>query len=236
LSIRGVWDNFERRCSFKSEGIRVEVYANPAYLNVWLHCESGVLFATPRPEPSAMSLLGQVAGTDVYVSEQGLGSPIPWIHSPAAVEALRLIDIGEGEQLIVHIGGANALLRSDGPESDWNRLQRIIAFALTLPPGAEPEALDPLKVPEDLRKLLPLVAKWGKSDDAERGDLVEGARTASLERLVDHGKPLLARIAEFLGRPDVSDSNEAALDAFAQAVMEAEQELRRRSDREFPND
>jgi len=138
MSVRGAWDTFERRCSFKSEGIRVDVYANPTLLSVWVHLPSPV----------------QVADSD-------------------AAEALKAIDIEDGEQLEVHIDGASALLRSAGAEPDWNRLHRLIAFMRTLPAAATPEALDPLKVPADLRKLLPLVAKWETMPRGETSSMAQ---------------------------------------------------------------
>jgi hypothetical protein len=232
MSYRTIRDNFDVRCNFKLDGFVFEVYANPSVLYVKLKIDSGVLFSTPRRNPilNVGLLLGQVAGRDVFVNPQGLGSPVPWIHSPEAVAALSSIEIGDEELLTVEMGGVDAILRSGGVNADWKRLQQLVALARIVPTGAADMLLNPQKVPEDLRDLFPLLARWAISDDVERSDLVSSAKTAALRRLVERTEPRLRRIAEFLGQPGVQDLNEAAaLDALAQSVMEARQELTRRS-------
>lgn len=232
MSYRGIRDNFDLRSSFKIDGFRFEVYANPSLLYVQLKSASGVLFSTPRRDPilNIGLLLGQVAGRDVYVNAQGLGSPTPWIYGPEAIAALSSIEIGDEELLTAEMGGLVAILRSAGVDADWKRLQQLVALARILPAGAADRRLDPLKVPEDLRDVFPLLTRWAISDDVERSDLVGSAKTAALRRLVDRAEPRLRRIAEFLGQPGAQDLDEAvALDALAQSVMEARQELTRRS-------
>ena len=232
LSYRGIHDNFERRSSFKQEGIPIDAYANPTHLYIRMRKQSGVLFATPRRDPvlNVGILIGQIAGRDVYVNEQGLGSPGRWIYSPEVVAALSSIDIGGDEQLTINLGGVNALLESRGADKDWARLRQLVALARILPAEPSPTAVDPQKLPEDLRPLVPLLLEWGKSDDVDRADLIQAAETDLLQQLVDRGRPHLTRIAQFLGQTEVQDSREAAaLDDLAQAVMEAQQELRKRA-------
>jgi hypothetical protein len=167
-------------------------------------------------------LLGQVAGRNVYVIAQGRGSPIPWIYSREAVAALSSLDIQDGELLTVTMGGPEAIVRSAGVDSDWERLQRLVALAQILPTGAAGEALDPQALPADLRDLLPLLARWAISDDVERTDAVSGADTAELRGLVERVEPRLPLIARFLGEPAGRDSDAAAaLGALAESVMEA---------------
>jgi hypothetical protein len=232
LSIRIVWDTFERRCNFELDGFRFEVFANRRLLFVELHSDSGVLFSTPRTyaDLGIMSLLGQVAGRDMYVNEQGRGSPVPWIYSPDAVAALSSFEFEDEELLTVTLGGPQAIFASRGPEADWERLQKLAALARVLPPAPTEEPLDPQRLPEDLRDLFPLLARWAVPDDLERSDLVAEADTAALQELVDIAEPRLPVIASFLAAHGDEDSAEAfALDALAQCVMEARQELTKRS-------
>ena len=192
LSRRGIRDNFEVRCSFKIDGLRFEVLANTSLLHIRLHSESEIAFSTPRPDPilgTLTSLLGQVAGRDVYVNAGGLWSPVPWIYSSAAVAALSAIDIEGGELLTVTGGGPFALVHSAGIDSDWRRLQQLVALARLLPNGTSQESLEPLSLPEELRDLVSLLSRWAISDDGERSDLVESAETADLRDLVDRVQP-----------------------------------------------
>jgi cob(I)alamin adenosyltransferase len=83
---------------------------------------------------------------------------------------------------------------------------------------------------QDTRDLFPLLARWAVADDLERSDLVAEADTAALQELVDSAEPQLPGIASFLEADGDEDSAEAfALDALAQGVMEARQELTKRS-------
>jgi hypothetical protein len=232
LSIRGVRDTFERRCNFKIDGQKFEVHANPSLLFVRVQSESSVVFSTPTPSPilSIGLLLRQVAGRDVFVNADGRWSPAPWIYGAEAVAALSSLDLRGDEHLTVARNGPEALLYSAGAEADWERLQKLLALARILPPAPKEERLDPNNLPEDLRDLFPLLARWGVPDDGERSDLVSEAKAPALQRLVDRVEPRMARIAEFLKEHGEEDSGEVfALDALAQCAMEARQELTKRS-------
>jgi hypothetical protein len=231
MSIRLVKDNFDVRCTFKIAGLKCEVYANPSLLYAIVHTETTVLFATPRRSAihSTGLLLGQFAGCDVFVNAAGRGSPSPWIHKHEAIAALRSLQLEGDDQLTVAMNGPRALLRSAGLDADWERLQKLVALARILPPGAIAAPLDLQVLPEDLRDLFPLLAHWAVSDDQARSDRVGNAKTAALQRLVDRVEPRLPRVAAFLNAHDDEDSLEASgLDALAQTVMEAQQELTKR--------
>ena len=232
MSIRLITDSFERRCTFKIAGLKCEVYANPSLLYAVVHCETKVLFATPRRSSilSTGLVLGQVAGGDVFVNGEGRGSPAPWIYTPEAIAALSSLKLEGEDQLTVAFNGPSALLRSAGAEADWERLQKLVALARILPPGAVAPPFDPQALPEDLRDLVPLFAHWAVSDDQARSDRISKAKTAALQKLVDRVGPRLPRIANFLDEHGEEDALEVfAMDALAQALMEARQELTKRS-------
>jgi hypothetical protein len=138
MTIRLIKDDFELRCTFKIEGLKCELYANPIFLYVIVHRKSTVMFATPRKSTiqSTGLPLGEVAGRDVFVNTQGRGSPTPWIYSPEAVAALSSLGLGGDDLLTVALNGPHALLRSRGGDADWERLQKLVALARVLPkPG-----------------------------------------------------------------------------------------------------
>ncbi len=232
LLVRGTPESFDRRSTFTVDGIRADAFANTSQLYVQIRCGSRVLFSTPGPDATMnlRHLLGHVAGHDVHVSDRGIGSPIPWIYSSAAVDALQSLGLGDTEQLAATIGGLSAILDARD-DSTVHRVDDLVAFARRLPDTvAQQTSIDPQRLPVDLRALIPLVTAWGLTDDDERSDRVENADRAPLRALVEQGHPHLNRIAEFLDAPGLPpDAVEVgALDAFAQAVMEAEHELRRR--------
>jgi hypothetical protein len=138
MTIRLIQDEFEHRCTFKIAGLKCEVYANPSFLYVIVHRESTVFFATPRRSSIASTglLLGQVAGRDVFVNTNGRGSPVPWIERPEAITALSSLGLESDELLTVALNGPHALLRSAGPDADWERLQKLVALAGLLPQAA----------------------------------------------------------------------------------------------------
>jgi len=233
MSIRLIRDNFERRCTFKIAGLKCKVYANPSLLYAVVHCETTVLFATPRKSSilSTGLLLGQLAGGDIFVNGQGRGSPAPWIYTPDAIASLSSLKLEGEDQLTVAFNGPSALLRSGGAEADWVRLQKLVALARILPPGAVAAPLDPQALPDDLRDLVPLLAHWAVSDDQARSDRVSKAKSAALQKLADRTEARLPRIAGYLHEHSEEDSAEvSALDALAQTVMEARQELTRRAE------
>ena len=230
LIVRGGRDYFTVRCSFKSDDFRIAAYANTSQLYVVLNGDSGVVFSTPRQDPdlNVTSLLGQVAGRDVYMNGQGLGSPLDWIYGSDAVAALTSIEIGEEERLTVALNGLSALLLSAGGDADWERLRRLVALARVLPRGLKQAQLDRGLLPEDLRDLFFLLKRWGIPDDEERSAAVTSAKTETLERLVERAETRLARISAFLSETHGDSAEATALDGLAQSVMEARQELNRR--------
>jgi hypothetical protein len=231
MTIRLVKDDFELRSTFKITGLKCEVYANPSHLYAIVHSECTVLFATPQRSSihSTGLLLGRIAGGDVFVNAAGRGSPTPWIHTAEAIAALSSLELDGDDQLTVAFNGPRALLLSAGADADWERLQKLVALARILPPGAAEAPLDPQALPEDFRDLFLLFAHWAVSDDEARSDRVIKAKTAALQRLVDRVGPRLPRIAEFLDEHGDDHSAEGvALDALAQSAMEAQLQLAKR--------
>ena len=81
--------------------------------------------------------------------------------------------------------------------------------------------LDPTKVPEDLRPLLPVIQEWGIGDDVDRGHKVDAATPEARQRLRDALTPHQDRITAWLnsfGQQLMPD--EAAAFMYAQLALE----------------
>jgi hypothetical protein len=95
------------------------------------------------------------------------------------------------------------------------------------------DELDFSLLPEALRPLTPLIARYAESDDVERSSLLEAASTDELRELSGAPAPHWDAINAFLDenmeqigpRQDLA----LALDSFSQAAMEAATELEDRA-------
>ena len=88
--------------------------------------------------------------------------------------------------------------------------------------GSEaPLELDASKVPEDLRSLVPLAARWGIGDDVDRNAKVDRATDAERAELKNAVDPLSTRITAWLDSfPVGSMSDEAAAFMYMQLALE----------------
>ena len=86
---------------------------------------------------------------------------------------------------------------------------------------------DGASLPDPMRRLVPHYRRFAITDDVNRERVIEEATAAELEELVQTFTPLWPDVMAYLDRD--SHSNEEVLtDAFAQAVMEAQIELKHR--------
>jgi hypothetical protein len=94
--------------------------------------------------------------------------------------------------------------------------------------------LDYSLLPDELRPLAPLIAKYAESDDVERGELLANASTDELRHLSAAANPHWDAINAFLddnmGEIGPKQDLAIALDAFSQAAMEAQGELEGRGE------
>ncbi len=93
---------------------------------------------------------------------------------------------------------------------------------------AEPE-LDFALLPDELRHLAPLIAKYAEGDDVDRSQLIVSASADELRELSTATDPHWDAINAFLdasmGEPGPAQDLALALDSFSQAAMEARLEL-----------
>jgi hypothetical protein len=96
-----------------------------------------------------------------------------------------------------------------------------------------PDDLDLSLLPDDLRHLGPLIARYSESDDLARSDLLARLSDDELRTLGDapsaHWDAINAYLDEHVAsRPGPHQDVALALDSFAQAAMEARFELESR--------
>jgi len=81
--------------------------------------------------------------------------------------------------------------------------------------------LDASKVPEDLRSLVPLAARWGIGDDVDRNAKVDKATDSERAELKNAVDPLSTRITAWLDSfPSGAMSDEAAAFMYMQLALE----------------
>jgi hypothetical protein len=95
------------------------------------------------------------------------------------------------------------------------------------------DELDFSMLPEDLRHLGPLIAKYAESDDVDRSELLTNAPDEELRKLSEgpsaHWDAINAFLDENVGaEPGPRQDVALALDSFSQGAMEARSELEER--------
>ncbi len=93
--------------------------------------------------------------------------------------------------------------------------------------------LDPSLLPADLQHLGPLIARYSEADDVARSDMLAAASPDELKELADaptaHWDAINAFLDEHVAaEPGPEQDVALALDAFAQAALEARSELESR--------
>jgi hypothetical protein len=95
------------------------------------------------------------------------------------------------------------------------------------------DELDFSVLPEDLRHLGPLIAKYAESDDVDRSELLANSSDEDLRELSEGPSAHWDAINAFLdenveAEPGPRQDIALALDSFSQAAMEARSELEER--------
>jgi cell division protein FtsI/penicillin-binding protein 2 len=97
------------------------------------------------------------------------------------------------------------------------------------------DGLDFTLLPEELRQLGPLIARYAESDDVDRSELLEKASDNELRELSEAPSAYWDAINAFLdenvsAEPGARQDVALALDSFSQAAMEARYELELRTE------
>ena len=91
---------------------------------------------------------------------------------------------------------------------------------------------DETNLPVPMRPLVPYYRRYAFSDDVIRERLIQEATAAELEELIQIFTPLWPAVMAFLN-VDSHSNEEVLTDALAQAVMEAQIELKDRALKSF---
>ena len=140
-------------------------------------------------------------------------------------DALSALELRGEEQLLVAANRTALTAEPRGLERDLLRVDALCAMVGLLPAAG---AAEPLAVvlPADLEPLQPLLAQWAIDDDEQRGRAIERASDRELAELWQAVGPRLDAIDQALQH---ADGRIAGLDSLAQAALEAERELQRRT-------
>ncbi len=133
----------------------------------------------------------------------------------------RLVDIvdpHEGEEINV----SQRLFRVYLQRPNKSRVVSILDAEIDLMPHAGRMTDEFATLPEPLRPLVPLLAKWAIDDDDERSRKLKRCAQSTRQKLINAVIPLLPAIDDFLGSFGADPPEEAcALGSLAQAALEA---------------
>jgi hypothetical protein len=148
-----------------------------------------------------------------------------FLESDVLARALERLGTADDESLVIY---SNQIKVRFVPPS-FERVLGAIDTILDLIPEAEiVEKRDYSDLPPEFAPLLPLLAVWDLSDDAERWQKMKRSSKATQKRLIETVIPLMAKISGYLDSFNgglMSDSA-SALDSLAQAAMEANVSLK----------
>lgn len=145
----------------------------------------------------------------------------PAVHRPEVREAILDLHLASDESLTVYGNGISAYVRPRLQRHLTDILTALAKLADELPPGeTKPVPLNDL--PPEFRPLIPLIRKWGISDDADRTERLGGATRRQLQALVRRVSPMFVPINTYLaGFSDEVPAAAAALGSLAEAAAEA---------------
>lgn len=187
---------------------------------------SAITFSLVAPDP--LFLLDQptaelepVVGVGVYSHRlAGPAEVVRWFQTPPHSAQVRDLRLAPSESLSVYENGFSAYFE---PTRDLTEVEgRLRALVELLPSrGSEPLVVDEMALPGTLRHLVPMVIRYGLTDDDERQELAEGMSPEELARVRHQVLPLLDEIDKYL-RQAPSDEFSARLGALAEFVVENE--------------
>jgi hypothetical protein len=197
--------------------------------------ESSVAFALGAPD--YISLMDDqidsppmLHGLPLFI-DAGFSGPLTtdWFKQGKNVRALADLQLSRREPLFVFHGGIEIVVRPSRATMDTlSKLADIVALLEEPSPEDGSDMvidglhLNPDRLPESLRELVPLIKLWAVGDDVKRRDLLEAASAEELEQLKDRVCPLMDFINEYLDSfPMNKVPEEAALvGMLAEAVAE----------------
>lgn len=136
-------------------------------------------------------------------------------------EAILDLRLNPEESLRVYGNGISAYLRPR-PQPPVTEILRLLARLAHVLPVHETKPLPLHDLPDQFRPLIPLIRRWGISDDADRAERLERASRRQLQALVRRVSPSHGAINAYLdGVTEHTPEAATALGALAEAAAEA---------------
>jgi len=143
------------------------------------------------------------------------------LQVPEVREAILTLRLKSYESLTIYRNGISAYVRPRPDRPLTGLLSTLAKLASDLPPD-ETKPLPLSDLPDQFRPLIPLIRKWGITDDSDRTERLEGASRRQLGGLVRRVRPLFEAINAYLaGLPADLPVSAAALGSLAEAAAEA---------------
>jgi hypothetical protein len=143
------------------------------------------------------------------------------LQQPGVREAVLALQLEPDESVKVYTNGISAYLRPR-PQQPLIEVLKLLARLADELPAGETIPLSLGDLPDRFRPLIPLIRKWGITDDAERTERLERASRRQLQVLVRRVSPLFESINAYLdGFGEDVSAAAAALGSLAEAAAEA---------------
>jgi hypothetical protein len=222
-----VADPFTHVVRFDRAGHPIAWSAGASHFLIEVERPSGVVFAAGKPDlvVGAGRSAGDAGRVAVFEAASGGGEPLAaWLAAHGG--ALSGLELRGEEQLLVAANRTTLITEPRGLEPDLVRLDALCAVVDLLPAAGAAKPLTDAALPAELESLQPLLAHWAIDDDEQRALAIERASDRELAQLWQAVGPKLDAIDHVLQH---EDGRIAGLDSLAQAALEAERELRRRT-------
>jgi hypothetical protein len=221
-------DRFVRQVKLQYRGRRVAIRSNNKFVAITLYADlaPGLVFSVNRADRVMLTEPSELAtGQDLPVfvcSGDCSASVVSVLRDPAVQRPIEALELGPEESLHVY---ANAVVAYTRPHST-HRLEALLTELASLIdhlPSAAEKDLELEDLPNEFHPLLPLIRKWGHTDDEERQEYLERASTSELRDLVTILEPRFVAINRYLDRFDGASMppSAIALGALAECAAEA---------------
>ena len=200
-------EHFTAQVRCKADGVRLEAHASAASVLLDIRgIGQALVFSLNRGNGwyGRGKCIATIAATRVliypsYSDVAGFGATgvLAWIKDPRHAHQVAHLELRQREQVQIFRNGVTAKI---GPHRATAALvERLIAFARSLPPEAPEEVLEGVAtLPPALQPLSSFFASWAIGDDAERQDRVSRASQRRLQSVRSAVEPLLSAIDAYL--------------------------------------
>lgn len=226
-------DWFRKQFGTTHGGRKLTFRANDRVIAADVRGEFGVIpFSINRPDRvfghSGQSTI-RVGANSMILFSHAVEEVSVVLRTPGARRAIAGLRLTTDESVHVCANCVSVYLRPTSRQRVLDGVASAIALADELPMAAA-VSVDFSDLPQDLLALVPLVKRWGLSDDADREERLRRASTRSLQSLVGAVAPLFGAVNAYLDSNGDAPMSEAAtvVGVLAECATEAQLVLDRR--------